>query len=267
MSINEARWQTEAEFFDGQARAAAVKLAPFDERTRKRYQSPRSAFAPEFRFLALGDLEGRRVLDVGCGEGPNSALLAILGAKVTGVDLSAGALDVARARATLEGVAKQCTFVCSPMETAPIPDGSCDAVFCDAILHHLLDDLDGAMRRLMRFLRPGGVFLCIEPVSLSPVLRWLRPLAPIRTAHTPDERPLDANDCAIIKRHVPNLKVKHFRFLGRLERVILPGQNYECAPWGQRMAMWTLAHLDEALLALPPLRSLGSVAVMWGSAP
>jgi SAM-dependent methyltransferase len=267
MSTNEVKWHTEAEFFDEQARAAAMKLSPFDARTRKRYQSLRSAFQPEFRFLVLGDLHGRRVLDVGCGEGPNSALLALLGAKVTGIDLSAGALDVARARASLEGVAKQCTFVCSPMETAPIADGTCDVVYCDAILHHLLGDLDGAMRRLVRFLRPGGVFLCVEPVSLSPVLRRLRPLVPIRTAHTPDERPLDANDCAIIKRHVPDLKVKHFRCLGRLERVILPGQNYECAGLGQRIALWTLAHVDELLLSLPPLRNLGSIAVMWGSAP
>jgi SAM-dependent methyltransferase len=267
MLTHEARWNTEAEFFDEQARAAAAKLAPFDARTRKRYQTPRSAFAPEFRFRVLGDLRDRRVVDVGCGEGPNSALLALLGAKVTGIDLSAGALDVARARATLEGVAKQCKFVCSPMETAPIADRTCDVVFCDAILHHLLDDLDGAMRRLMRFLRPGGVFLCVEPVSLSPILRRLRPLVPVRTAHTPDERPLDANDCAIIKRHVPDLKMKYFRFLGRLERLVLPGQNYECAPLGQRIATWTLAHIDELLLSLPPLRNLGSVAVMWGSAP
>jgi 2-polyprenyl-3-methyl-5-hydroxy-6-metoxy-1,4-benzoquinol methylase len=45
---------------------------------------------------ALGPVEGRRVLDAGCGEGLYSRFMARRGARVTGVDFSAGLIDLAR---------------------------------------------------------------------------------------------------------------------------------------------------------------------------
>ena len=46
----------------------------------------------------LGDIEGRRVLDAGCGEGYLARVLAARGARVTGIDLSARLIALARAR-------------------------------------------------------------------------------------------------------------------------------------------------------------------------
>ena len=47
---------------------------------------------------ALGDLKGRRVLNLQCATGESAAELALLGGLVTGVDISIEALDVARER-------------------------------------------------------------------------------------------------------------------------------------------------------------------------
>ena len=56
----------------------------------------RARFNKEFRFLLLGDLLGKTLLDVGCGDSLNVALLAKMGAEVTGLDVSLGAVALAR---------------------------------------------------------------------------------------------------------------------------------------------------------------------------
>src|ERR1700759_4021444 len=53
---------------------------------------------------------GTRVLDVGCGVGRWSRLLAAKGAQVTGVDLSPTMVQQAQSRAAAEGVADRCQF-------------------------------------------------------------------------------------------------------------------------------------------------------------
>ncbi len=46
----------------------------------------------------LGDVEGKEVLDAACGEGYFARVLALLGARVTGIDVSAHLIDLARAK-------------------------------------------------------------------------------------------------------------------------------------------------------------------------
>ncbi len=265
MAEGEARWSAEAAFFDREAERAAARLQPFDRLTIERYRSARAVFAREFIFRVLGDLRGKRVLDVGCGDGQQSVLMALLGARVVGIDLSAGALEVARRRAELNGVGGAIDFHCAPIETADPGDAGFDVVYCDAILHHLLDDLDAVMAKLVRWVAPGGRFVCVEPLSLSPALRWLRARVPVDAPHTPGERPLEDRDLAVLRRHLPDLALRRFRLLGRIDRFVMPGHDYEHAPVAQRAAIWALTQLDAALLRVPALQRFGSVAVMWGS--
>ncbi len=83
------RWQDEAEFFDRKAVGAGVRLQLDPIATRRYGRKPlRNRFSPEFRFGLVRPLEGRRALDVSCGDGVNTVLLAGFGANVAGLALS-----------------------------------------------------------------------------------------------------------------------------------------------------------------------------------
>src|SRR4051794_2762432 len=103
-------------------------------------------------MLALaGDVAGRRILDAGCGSGPLSAALRDRGAVVTGIDVSAGMLALARRRLG-DDVA---LHVADLNGRLPFADGAFDDVVASLVLHYL-KDWGPALAELRRVLRPGG---------------------------------------------------------------------------------------------------------------
>ena len=257
------RWEAEAEFFDHVAEQLRPALEPLDQLTVVRYSGNLNArFNKEYRFALLGDLRGKRVLDVGCGEGSNAVLLATLGAEVTGIDISPKSIELAAARARLDGVAQRVRFVCAPIETAAIPPDSFDVIWGDGVLHHLIDDLDSVLARLVTWAKPGALALFSEPVNLSRALRSLRLKLPIHTDATPDERPLEPPELDLVKRHLPDVRHKYFGLLARLDRYVLFDTNYERSPAVRQLLANVLRVIDDAVLSLPGLNALASMSVM-----
>jgi 2-polyprenyl-6-hydroxyphenyl methylase/3-demethylubiquinone-9 3-methyltransferase len=90
------------------------------------------------------------VLDLGCGEGQLTAMLADVGAQPTGLDLSEIALGRARlAHPELEFVARDSAG------TLPFDDCVFDAVVCVHVLQHVADTQQ-LMSEVRRVLRPRG---------------------------------------------------------------------------------------------------------------
>jgi len=262
-----ARWQKEADFFDRWAAGkSAEQLGPIDRKVVARYRIPGRIHAKEFCCQLVGGFEGKRVLDLGCGEGENSLLLASLGACVTGIDVSPHAIELARARAKLSGLDSATEFICSPIEAARLPEQAFDVIWGDNILHHLLPVLDGTLEAVTRCARRGALLVFMEPTNLNPTLRRIRFLVPVHTEATPGERPLERGDIAIIARHVPDLRRRHFSFLGRLTRFLLPDFSYENASLLRRLATDALAVIDAALLRFPKVETLGGMSVLYGHA-
>lgn len=120
----------------------------------------------------LGDLRGRDVLEVGCGLGVLSTLLARSGARVHAFDLSPGSIEVARRRAELHGVSDAVELTVAAGEHMPYPDDRFDVVIGKGVLHHL--DVGLGAPELHRVLRPGGRAAFSEPLGTNPVIAFAR---------------------------------------------------------------------------------------------
>jgi SAM-dependent methyltransferase len=166
-------------------------------------------------FARLGDIRGKNVLDYGCGHGMAAVVLARVGATVTAFDLSPGYVNEARERMRANGVEVEC--IVADGEELPFPDAAFDAVWGNAILHHL--DLTRAGRELFRVLKPGGVAVFCEPWGGNPVLAFARRFLPYPgKERTPDEQPLNRRDLAPLRVIFPIVECEGFQLCGMLRR-------------------------------------------------
>lgn len=109
-------------------------------------------------------LPARDVLDVGAGTGFLSLLLAEIGHRVTGVDLSEGMLAEARRKAA--ALPNPPTFLLGDVHAPPRPPATFDVVIERHVLWTLLDP-ERALQSWSRLLRPGGRLILIDTLWLD----------------------------------------------------------------------------------------------------
>lgn len=127
-----------------------------------RWWDPHSEFKPlhDINPLRLGwinrasPLEGRRILDVGCGGGLLSEGMAALGAEVTGIDLSEKPLAVARLHLLESGRKVDYRKIAVEDLARELP-GAFDAVTCLEMLEHVPDP-GSVVRACAALVKPGG---------------------------------------------------------------------------------------------------------------
>lgn len=109
---------------------------------------------------ALPHLQGRSVLEVGCGEGYGTALIAGVAMHVTGLDYDA--ITVAHAAAQYPRV----RFVRANLAALPLRSASVDAVATLQVIEHVWDHPQ-FLAECRRVLRPGGTLLVTTPNRLT----------------------------------------------------------------------------------------------------
>lgn len=231
--MSQLRLHHERQFHDRQAEQRALALSPGDYRfADDTYLNHESWIAPAFD--ALGDIGGRRVLDLGCGHGMAAIVLARRGGRVTACDLSLGYLREAQARAAANGVHPR-LLLCDG-ERLPFADGAFDCIWGNAILHHL--DLERAASEIYRVLVPGGRAVFCEPWGGNRWLNWARSGLPYpRKDRTADESPLAHNDLDLLRTVFPELKVQGFQLLSMIGRVVRQRHLLNGLDWCDRMLL------------------------------
>lgn len=101
------------------------------------------------------ELAHATIVDLGCGGGLLSIPLAERGARVTGVDRSAGSLGAAELAARRSRVADRCHFVVADLCDTGLPSKSYDIALLSDVIEHL-ESPAAALREAARLLKPGG---------------------------------------------------------------------------------------------------------------
>ena len=203
----------------------------------------------------FGDLQGKRILDIGIGDGFSSALMARAGAQVSGIDVSPAAL--ARAKNLAERYSLDLDLQEMPGEDLRYRDEAFDGILCVSAYHHM--DQDRAASEFARVLKPGGRLVMIDPLATNPPAWLYRHTGRLfRRESTSDETPLRVRDLRILQKHFNRVEWygKYFLSVGLigLERV---WQNP--IPLVFRFTESTfrwLSPLDSAILKIPGLQRI-----------
>jgi len=183
-------------------------IPPLDYETERRFfLGPEGAYA----LAALGNVRGKRVIDLGAGLGVAALMLAKAGARVVAVDIAPKRLE-ALARAAEElGVGAQVETLHAPAERLPLAEASVDAVFTKSVLIHT--DLDAALTEVRRVLKPGGRIVFLEPMAHNPLANlYRRLLAPREWGHI--TRYFTEERVTMVRRTFPGLRERRFHLLG-----------------------------------------------------
>ncbi|HEY2764628.1 MAG TPA: class I SAM-dependent methyltransferase [Pseudonocardiaceae bacterium] len=166
----------------------------------------------------LGELPGRRVLEIGCGSAPCSRWLASQGAHVVGLDLSAGMLRHAVHATRRTGL--RVPLVQADAARLPVADHSFDLA-CSAFgAVPFVADSAAVMREVARVLRPGGrwVFAVTHP------MRWIFPDDPGDAGLTVAQSYFDRTPYVEVDAGGRPTYVEHHRTLGdRVREIVAAG--------------------------------------------
>lgn len=157
-----------AEFYWGWSGTAGQLRA---ERRAKMYRSA-GALGPH-----------KKALEIGCGTGIFTALIARSGADITAVELSPELVERARA----QNPAPNVKYLVMNVEELAFPENSFDCVYGSSVLHHL--NLPKALPEMLRVLKPGGNFVFTEPNMLNPQIMLQKNIPALKAfmGDSPDE--------------------------------------------------------------------------------
>ena len=132
---------------------------------QKKLEKSQSYFRPDMELLEFG-----------CGTGGTAIIHAPHVKHIRAIDISPRMIEIAKGKAEAARV-ENVDFEVQTIENLDAPDGSFDAILGLSIMH-LVKDKDAVLKKVLRLLKPGGVFIsstiCIG--EIAPLIRYVIPL-------------------------------------------------------------------------------------------
>jgi SAM-dependent methyltransferase len=258
--------QREAAFHDAWAGSTPLD----DVLVRECFEAP-TALENRFILSRMGNLRGKRLLDIGAGLGESSVYFALQGAHVTMTDISPGMVQTGRELARRYGV--EVEGIVSEAEHLGVAAETFDFVYVANTIHHVRDR-DALFQKIHRALKPGGCFFSCDPLTYNPAINVYRRIA--TEVRTEDESPLTRADLRLARKYFAGVQHREFwistLFLFvkyyAVDRVHPNQDRY----WKrilretpERLRWWMpLRAMDMALARMPLLRWMAWNMVMWG---
>jgi 2-polyprenyl-3-methyl-5-hydroxy-6-metoxy-1,4-benzoquinol methylase len=251
----EERLREEAEFADSEY-APMLGDTHISARMLAKYQHPRQMWDWRQRAARLlGNVEGKALLDYGCGQGEEAAYFAVLRARVTAIDISKTGISVARERAKANNLDIDFHVMsCTPTD---FTGESFDIVHGMGILHHV--GLAEGLEEARRLLRPDGMAVFLEPLGSSPLVEGMK-----RRIHVAADRrlgliPVTSGEenlrLSDVRRETATWayrRIYPYRLTYRARKLFLPKLFWD----------WSLRFDRILLTAIPPLQHFAGAAVI-----
>lgn len=173
----------------------------------KKYYASANLSKEFYRELISKNVQGKKVLEYGCGPGSAAFDLAKMGAEVFAIDISDVAIKQTNEQAKREGLAIDCRVM--DAENLDFEDQTFDLICGSGILHHL--DLERAYKELHRTLKPNGKTVFFEPLGHNPIINLYRNFTP--AMRTEDEHPLLMDDIKLAENYFNQVNSNHFNLL------------------------------------------------------
>lgn len=166
----------------------------------------------------VGDLSGKRVLDLGCYRGNRLSVELARGSDYyLGIDLSEKALETLRGHLDKAGVenaeVRAVDFLAPDFDYEPF-----DIVYANAVLHHF-EDFDLVMSLLHERLAPGGRIVCFDPLETAFTVRLVRALYRPFQINAAWEWPFRKHNFDVIRKY---FEIEHLQGVVGLSKWVIP---------------------------------------------
>ena len=173
---------------------------------------------------AIGPVEGENILEIACGTGRFTVMLAERGADIVGLDISSAMLSQGREKARDAGVADRIEFLRGDAARLPFPDDHFDAVFAMRFFH-LADTPTKFLTEMARVSKGLIFFDTFNGRSARVAYNWLLPMGSHLYSRSQVDRLLDAAGVRLLDaehdfvlpygfyRKIPNGVAREFRDL------------------------------------------------------
>ncbi len=215
------------------------------------------SYVERFFMGLIQEIRDQRVLSIGGGIDRVALYLARTGNETTAIEISSEAVERTALIADQLGLRDRVRTRCLDCHESDF-EQEFDIVITKDSLHHM--DRSRAVERISRALVDGGVFLAMEPVCRSSVLRFLHrtlPYHPDPLPYVEGESELTDEDLAFIEEHFREVESFHFALLAR-ESVAFTLNGIGAGRW-----IAPISRFDYHLMRwLAPLRRLGSYMIV-----